>query len=101
MTPLMMIASMVVVAILFVAEAARRGAKWMLAATAVVSAWLALTALAIRDSNSSNTGEAVRNYAVVMTPLLFAYFGGGVLSEKRSTPGTRKTSEDATPERPA
>jgi hypothetical protein len=77
MTPLLVISLMVVVAVFVVAKASRRGFRWMLAAMAVVGAWLAVTALSLRATNQFQAGEAARNYAVVMAVLLFLYFVGG------------------------
>ena len=66
---------MVVLGVLFVAEASRRGTGRMLAAMAVSIAWLAVTAAAARSSNQFEAGDAARNYAVVTAVLLLAYFG--------------------------
>jgi hypothetical protein len=70
----LIVAAMVTVAILFVADASRRGTARMLAATAVSIGWLALTAVALRSVNQFTAGYAARNYAVVMTVLLLVYF---------------------------
>jgi hypothetical protein len=66
---------MVVLAVLFVTEASRRGTGPMLASTAVSIAWLAVTAAAVRSANQIDAGDAARNYAVVMSVALLAYFG--------------------------
>jgi hypothetical protein len=65
---------MVVLAVLFVSEASRRGTGRMLAATAVSVAWLAVTAAAVRSANQVEAGYAVRNYAIVMGVAMLAYF---------------------------
>ncbi len=69
-----MVAGIVVMAILFVAGASRKGIGRSLAATAVGVAWLTVTALAFRSRNQFEAGFAARNYAVVMAVFLLVYF---------------------------
>jgi hypothetical protein len=78
---------MVVLSVLFVTEASRRGTGRMLASTAVSIAWLAETAAAFRSANQFEAGYAARNYAVVMGVALLAYFGSkGRRPDRPSSP---------------
>ena len=87
MAPALVVAGMVVLAVLFVTEASRRGTARMLGATGVSVAWLALTAVAVRSANQIEAGYAVRNYAVVMGVALLAYFGSeGRRPDRPSSP---------------
>jgi hypothetical protein len=65
---------MVVLAVLFVSEASRRGTMRMLLATAVSVAWLAVTAAVVRSANQFEAIDAARNYAIVMGVSMLAYF---------------------------
>ena len=65
---------MVVLAVLFVSEASRRGTGRMLLATAVSVTWLAVTAVAVRSANQFEAGYAARNYAIATGVSLLAYF---------------------------
>jgi hypothetical protein len=69
-----MVTGMVVIAVLFVAEASRQGTGRVLVATALGVAWLAVTAVAFRSRNQFEAGYAVRNYVVVMAVALLVYF---------------------------
>src|SRR5690349_2660757 len=67
----------VVLAVPFLAEAMRRGLGRALGAMAVMGAWLGVTVSGIRRATDQfEAGEAVRDYAIVMTIVLFLYFGG-------------------------
>ena len=74
MAPSLVFLVMVVLAMLLLYEAMRRGLGRMMAALAFMGAWLALTASASRATNQVQAGEAARNYAVVMAALSFLYF---------------------------
>jgi hypothetical protein len=67
----------VLLAVLFLAEAMRRGLGRALAALAVMGIWLGVTISSIRRSiNPRATGVAARDYAIVMSLALIVYFHG-------------------------
>jgi hypothetical protein len=74
MAPALAVAWMVILTVLFVTEASRRGIGRMLAAMGVSVAWLAVTAVALRSTNQFEAGSAARDYAIVMGVSLLAYF---------------------------
>jgi hypothetical protein len=84
MTPSLVFAVMVVLAVLLVAGAMRRGLSRMMVALALMGAWLALTASASRPTNQFAAGAAARNYAIVMAALAFLYFRGPSLPAAKS-----------------
>jgi len=77
----------VLLAVPFLVEAMRAGLGRALAAMAVMGTWLGVTLAGIRKSTDPfGAGEAVRDYLIVMTIVLFLYFGGRGWIAKRSRP---------------
>src|SRR5262245_57301 len=92
----------VVLAVPFLAEAMRRGLGRALAAMAVMGTWLGVTLSGIRRvTDEWAAGEAARDYAIVMTIVLFLYFGGQHWLARKSDPTHTEGSETPGPAHPS
>jgi hypothetical protein len=76
-------------AVLFIGEAMRRGLGRALAAMAVIGIWLGVTLAVLRSfPNRGASGDAVRNYVVIMSLTLFCYFRGSRWLARRASPAS-------------
>lgn len=90
----------VALALAFLAESMRRGLGRALAATAVMGTWLGVTLSALRRSDTpGDAAEAARDYALIMSLVLFLYFYGKSCLLRWYHPVPRDQSEALTSER--
>jgi hypothetical protein len=87
MTPAYVLTAIIaLLAVLFIGEAMRRGLGRALAAMAVIGIWLGVTLAVLRSfPNRGASGDAVRNYIVIMSLTLFCYFRGSRWLARRAS----------------